>query len=393
MTGAGIMYPMLGGGSIQLVRVLGIRVGVHPTWFLMLFVVIWLLTGLYEDVVGGDQAFVLATLSAFLFFGSVVLHELGHAVVARRNGIDILGIDLWLLGGLARMSRDTDSPGVEFRVAAAGPLVTLLIALACFGAGTLLVGAGDTVDAGLLDPLNDNEALAVLGYLSFVNALLLVFNLIPAFPLDGGRIARAAAWKLSGDRARATRLAATLGRGFSFALVGVGIFLVFQGAAISGVWLAFVGFTLGQAARAALFQARVTSRIEGVRVADVMDSEPVYVRTDATVDRAYEECFLRYGYPWFPVVDRERRLVGLVTRASIDALTDEERRERTVASVMAGDPGSALRVDADEPLEALLGRDGLRRLGAVMAVDSDGRLRGIVTEDQLRSALSSPAPV
>ena len=115
------MSVVFGGASIQLARVLGIRIGVHPSWFVVLFLMIWSLTGLYEDVVGKD-AFVLASLSAFLFFASVVLHELGHAVVARRNGIETQGIDLWLLGGLARLSRDSDSPGVEFRVAAAGPV-------------------------------------------------------------------------------------------------------------------------------------------------------------------------------------------------------------------------------------------------------------------------------
>ena len=126
------MSVVFGGASIQLARVFGIRIGVHPSWFVVLFLMIWSLTGLYEDVVGKD-AFVLAALSAFLFFASVVLHELGHAVVARRNGIETQGIDLWLLGGLARLSRDSDSPGVEFRVAAAGPAVTLVFGLACVG--------------------------------------------------------------------------------------------------------------------------------------------------------------------------------------------------------------------------------------------------------------------
>src|SRR5688500_13771585 len=133
---------MFGGGSIQLARVFGIRIGVNPSWFIVLFLLIWSLSGLYEVVVGGDQAFLLATASALLFFASVVLHELGHAVVARRNGIDTLGIDLWLLGGLARLSRDSDSPGVEFRVAVAGPLVTAALGLVCLGIGTLVASGG-----------------------------------------------------------------------------------------------------------------------------------------------------------------------------------------------------------------------------------------------------------
>ena len=384
---------MFGGGSIKLARIYGIRIGVDPSWFIVFFLIIWFLSDLYGEAFPGDEAksYALAVATALLFFFSVLLHELGHAVVAKRNGIGIAGIDLWLLGGVARMERDTDSPGLEFRVAAAGPLVTLLIAAGCFGAGTLIAGASETLDAGSFDPENHNELLAILGYLSLINVLLLLFNLIPAFPLDGGRIARAVAWKITGDRTRATRFAATVGRVFAFAMVAGGILLIVYGVFFTGAWLAFVGYTIGQSARTAVFQSVLTSRIEGLRVADVMDSDPVSVPADATLDRAYEERFLRYGYPWFPVVDSEGRLVGLVTSESIEALPEEERPARTVATVMAGNPGSGLRVGTEQPLEELLGLDGLARLGAIMAVDSDGRLRGIVTADRLRSALTSPA--
>src|SRR4051812_34379744 len=147
-----------------------------------------------------------------------------------RNGIPIEGIDLWLFGGVAKMTRDSDSPGVEFRVAAAGPLVTLVIALACAGAGALIAGSvGEFVDAtpvGLDSPTGAIEA--ILGYLALVNALLLAFNLIPGFPLDGGRIARAIAWWRTGDRARATRFAALLGRGFAYVIGGLGVFLLLR---------------------------------------------------------------------------------------------------------------------------------------------------------------------
>src|SRR5919202_4223980 len=131
---------MGGGRSIQLARVLGVRIGVDPSWFIVLFLVIWSLSGSFKDIYPGHdtKAFVLATLSALLFFGSVVLHELGHAVVAIRNGIGIAGIDLWLFGGVAKMRSDTRTPGQEFRVAIAGPLVTLVIAAACYGIGQLV---------------------------------------------------------------------------------------------------------------------------------------------------------------------------------------------------------------------------------------------------------------
>ena len=216
---------MFGGGSIQLARVFGIRIGVEPSWFFILFLIIYLLTGFFGDEFASDTAFGLAVAAALLFFASVLLHELGHAVVARRNGIGIVGIDLWMLGGVAKLDRDAPSPGVEFRVAAAGPAVTLLIALACFGIGTLIAGSAGALDSTRFEAVAGDEVLALLGYLTFINIVLLAFNLIPAYPLDGGRIARAIAWWRTGDRTRATRFAARLGRGFSFLMIAVGAYL------------------------------------------------------------------------------------------------------------------------------------------------------------------------
>jgi Zn-dependent protease len=187
---------VFGGNSIQLGRVFGIRIGVDVSWFFVLFLIIWSLSGYYQDLFPGDdtKAFMLAVVSALLFFLSILLHELGHAVVALRNGIPILGIDLWMFGGVAKLGRDTDSPGVEFRVAVAGPLVTLVIAALCFGAGTLLSSSGTVLDGSRFETAGQSGTVAVLGYLATVNVFVLAFNLIPGFPLDGGRIARAIAW-------------------------------------------------------------------------------------------------------------------------------------------------------------------------------------------------------
>jgi len=384
-----------GGGSIQLARVFGIRVGVEPSWFLILFLLIWLLTGDYSNQFPGDgtKAFGLAVLSALLFFLSIVLHELGHAIVAIRNGIKIEGIDLWLFGGVAKLSRDSQGAGEEFRIAAAGPLVTLLIAAGGYGALALTSSSGGA-DSVSFDPQAGQETAAVLGYLTYINIALLVFNLIPAFPLDGGRIARAAAWKVTGSRSSATRFAARLGRGISWLMIGFGVFLALAtGALFTGVWLAVIGMFIGQAAKAAEQQTDVTDRIDGLRVADVMDDEPVAIPADMPLDRAFDEFFLRYGWPWFPVVGAGDRFVGLVTRESVESLPEPVRAGRTVMSVMAadGEGQSRMRVNATEPLETLLGLEGLVRLGAVIAVDGEGRLRGIVTADQVRRALQ-PAP-
>ena len=386
---------MLGGRSIKLARVLGVRVGVDPSWFVVLFLLIWLLSGAFRGALpGSDEVlpFALAVLTALLFFASVVVHELGHAVVARRNGISIAGIDLWLFGGLARMRSEPRSAGVDFRIAAAGPLATLVVVLIAVGGGLALAGVDGFRAALALRPENGGAAAAaavVLGYLAQINALLLVFNLLPGLPLDGGRIARAIAWKLTGDRTRATRIAAGLGRVFSFLLIGLGIFaaVAVPGAVIAGLWLAVIGFFIGQAARSAVAQSTLTAGLERLEVKDVMDGEPVTATADGSLERAYEERFLRYGWQWFPVVDGDGRFVGLLSREDVEGVPEAERSERRAADLVREGSARTFGVRTDEPLEALLGSEPLRRLGAVMAVDGDGVLRGVLTLDHLKRAL------
>jgi CBS domain-containing protein len=238
--------------------------------------------------------------------------------------------------------------------------------------------------------------VAVLSYLTTVNFFVLAFNLIPGFPLDGGRIARAIAWKITGDRARATRFAALLGRAAGWGMVAFGA-LILAGIigwdSFSGIWLIFIGIFLAQAARSAEAQAAFSDRIDHLRVQDVMDAEPVAIPEGLPLDRAEGEYFLRYGWPWFPVVDVSGRLVGVVSREAVESVPDTIRGGRPTASVMARDDGgSGLRAQLEDPLEALLTHEGLGRLGAVMAVDRDGVLRGIVTVDAVRRALRGAVP-
>jgi Zn-dependent protease/CBS domain-containing protein len=384
---------LFGGGSIQLLRVFGIRIGVDASWFLFLFLIIWSLSGYYGDLFPGEdtKSFLLAVVSALLFVTSIALHELGHALQARRDGIGITGINLWLFGGVALLDKDADSPGAAFRVSVAGPLVTLAITAACFAGGAAIGGVDEVWESMRFGTGDAGEAVAVLGYLAFINAALLVFNLIPGYPLDGGQMLRAYFWWRTGDRTRATRTAARTGRGVSFLMVALGVLALLQGLFVAGIWLVFIGVFLGSAARQTEWQTRITARLEGMRVADVMDAEPVAVPEDLPLDRAEEEYFLRYRWPWFPVVDAGGRLTGLVAHEAVEGVPEAARPGRTVASVMASDADSAFRVGVDEPLESLLGREALQRLGAVMAVDGDGRLRGIVTADVVRRALRGPA--
>jgi CBS domain-containing protein len=225
---------------------------------------------------------------------------------------------------------------------------------------------------------------------------VLAFNLIPGFPLDGGRIARALAWKLTGDRNRATRFAARLGRLAGWGMVAFGG-LILVGVIgwdwITAVWLIFIGIFLAQAARSAEAQAAFSDRIDHLRVEDVMDAEPVAIPERLPLDRAEGEFFLRYGWPWFPVVDDGGHLVGVVSQEAVNSVPDAARGGRPIASVMARDDGGeGLRAQLEDPLEALLSHEGLGRLGAVMAVDGDGVLRGIVTIGAVRRALRGALP-
>ena len=381
-------------GGITLLHVKGIKITVDFSWFVVLFLIILWLSSSFRDTLGAGSdditPYAMAVASALLFFGSILLHELGHALVALRNGIGISSITLWMFGGVARMDRDSDSPGTEFKIAIAGPLVTAAIVVACVAAGVLLTGADDFRDAAVADAGSGvNRTAAVIGWLAGINLIVLIFNLVPAFPLDGGRVARAIAWKVTGNRTGATRFAAALGQGFAYLLIGFGIFLFFQGDVVGGLWSVVLGFILNGAARGAVAQTAITGRIEGVSVADVMDREPVAVPEDASVERVLDEYFLRYRWQWFPVVDAQQRFVGLLDQGAAERIPEVERASVTVGEILARDSGTAS-VREDTPLESLLGNEALRRLGALVATDDDGRLRGVVTVDAIGRALRDP---
>jgi Zn-dependent protease len=379
---------------MQLARIFGIRIGVSASWFIVLFLLIyWLSNEYFPQVMSGSRttAYVIAVAGALGYFASLILHELGHALMARRLGIEIVGIDLWAFGGLSHMRREPASAGEELKIAAAGPAVTLALFLLCLLAIVVLAHSGTVSDVALArESTGTTPALALLGWLGFVNAALFLFNVVPAFPLDGGRVARGLVWWRTGDRNRATQ--ATGRSGQAFALL-VGLFGLWEFASndpFLGLLTMLLAFMLYQAAGAAVRQGTLGRRIQHITVGDIMDREPVTIDADVTLLDAQEQFFLRYRWPWFAVVDPARHFLGVVRQQRVDSEIAAGRPALPVVDVLEQD--LPVRIGEAAPLESLLGSEGLGRLGAMVAVDEDGVLQGVVTLAQVSRALRPAAP-
>ncbi len=372
--------------NFQLARVFGIRIGVGFSWFVVLFFFIILVNPYFHEVLGGSNvtSYVVTVASVLSFFVSLILHELGHALVARRNGLTVAGIDLWAFGGITRASAPT-TPGMEFRVASAGPAVTLIVIVICVAVAGLLSDSKSFFDAAVAERgVHTTPALAWLSWLAAINALVLIFNLIPAFPLDGGRIAQSIIWRLTGDRNRATRATGRAGQVFALLLGVLGLVALASRNEL-GLLTLLLAFFLYQAASQAVVQAAVGQRIHSITVADVMDREPVTVPAAATLLDAREQFFWRYRWPWFAVVDPTGHFLGVVRGARVEEEISAGRPALAVSDVLEED--MQVRIDEAQPLESLLGSEGLGRLGAMVAVDDDGVLQGVVTIADVRRAL------
>jgi Zn-dependent protease len=381
--------------SIQLARVFGIRITVGVSWFLALFLYIYISNSYFHEVLGGSstRAYAVAVASVLAFFASLILHELGHALVARRNGLQVAGIELWAFGGITRTVGTVDSPGPEFRVAAAGPLVTLAVILTSIAVGVALSDNHHFFEvATATGGVHSTPAIVWLSWVMTLNVLVLLFNLAPAFPLDGGQMAHAAIWKLTGDRNRATRATGRAGQGFAL-LLGLGGLALFGtgGGSFAGLWLLFIAFIVFQGASLAVAQGAMGQRIQSLTVADVMDTEPVTIPADLRLIDAQEQFFGRYRWPWFAVVDPARHFLGVVRGERLDAEIAAGRPALQVVDVLESD--LPVRIDEHQPLESLLRSEGLGRLGAMVAVDGEGVLRGVVTVAQIRQALRPAAGI
>jgi Zn-dependent protease len=387
--------------SIKLGTIAGMRIGLDVTWFAMLFVWIFLLSGSFRTALhsSSDVAYLIAVVTVLLFYCSLIIHELGHAFVARRSGIQVQRIELYGFGGTTYMSRDSQTPGEEFRIAAAGPLGTVLFILLCLAFDLMLVGPHRLIHAIALDgTVQITPVLLALSWLLPMNVLILLFNIVPAYPLDGGRIARAAIWRITGDKLRGTRSAARIGEGFAAALGAFGLYIAlgdpgfvrswFGDSSFVGLWLMLLAFMIWQSARMALSGTAAASRVQGVRVADIMDHEPVVIRGTSTVENALDESFLRYQSEWLPVIDGDGRFIGIARRERAQELVHSGGGEATVGSILEPDAGR-LTIPEDCPLTDVLTLESLGRLGAVIATDGDNVLTGVVTIDQVRRVLQT----
>ncbi len=356
------------------------------SWFVVLGVFIYIFTKPFHDMLGGSEttAYLVTVASVLSFFASLILHELGHALVARRNGLTVAGIDLWAFGGITRTSESRDA-AMEFRVAVAGPLVTLGVIVVCVIVGRFLIDGSKFFDVAVArEGVHATPALVWLSWVATINTLVLVFNLVPAFPLDGGRIAHAVIWWRTGDRNRATHATGRGGQAFAL-LLGLFGLVWLAGGETLGLYPLLLAFLLYQAAGAAVTQGAIGQRMQNITVADIMDREPVTIPAEVTLMDAQEHFFLRYHWPWFAVVDATRHFLGVVREARVEEEISAGRPALPVAEVLEQD--MPVRIDEAEPLEALLGADGLRRLGAMVVLDEDGVLRGVVTVAAVRKAL------
>ncbi|WP_232000670.1 site-2 protease family protein [Mycobacterium kyorinense] len=320
--------------TVRLGRVAGVTVGVH--WSVLAIVVL-LIGGLsvrFSRLAAGFPSGVYplaAVVAAVLFVVSLLAHELAHAIVAQRNGVEVEGITLWLLGGVARLRGEAPTPGADFRISAIGPLTSLLIA-GVFGA---LAWLGNLADMNAL-------MVAVPGYLAVINVVLAVFNTIPAAPLDGGRILRAAVWAWRGDRLTATVVAARAGRIFGFTLIALGILQTIGGGLGNGLWWILLGLFVVTMASAEEHHARTSAALAGVRVRDVMTEHPETADGNSSIAEFLRDVALLRRHSAFPLLDPAGRLQGLVTLNRIRAVPADHAAARS-GLPPGGDPAGPAR--------------------------------------------------
>ena len=359
------------GTSWRVGRIAGIELRIDSSWAVIALLITYSLylraSVLYPEL-SGAGAVGLGLLAAVLFFGSVLVHELAHAVVSQARGIRVQDITLFLFGGATRARVESRGPGDEFLITLVGPLTSGLLA-GLFG---LLASLGDDL---LSRPL-----AGTLGYLGWTNLLLAAFNLVPGFPLDGGRLLRSAIWKATGSLARATQIASAAGQGVGWLLVAFGVVSLLGGSLAGGIWFAFIGWFLVQAARASYQELQLRDLLRGVEAEDVMAGDLVRIPPDLSLQAAVDDYFMRYDHGAFPV-EEHGRTIGLLTLRGVRRVPREQWPTRRVREHMIP-LGDQVQVPPEARMTDVLDKLQDGQAGRVLVVQ-DGEVVGIITPTDL----------
>ncbi|MBI5233700.1 MAG: site-2 protease family protein [Deltaproteobacteria bacterium] len=365
------------GRGIRLFKVLGIRISLDYTWFIVFVLVAWSLSyGYYPEHIAGiarGSYILMGIVSSLLLFTCVLIHELSHSYTANRLGLDIKEITLFIFGGIAKLTKEPEDPWTEFKIAIAGPLASAALAISFWAAKTLLVGAN-------LIP----EVSAILGFLVMINTVLLVFNMIPGLPLDGGRVLRAALWARTGDIERATRLSSQVGKAFALFLIVIGFLQIGSGNLVGGIWSVLIGVFLQQAAEGSYRQMLVKKTLAGVTVGDMMTRNVVTVADTLTLDAVIERYFFNYHFLSFPVMSGGR-VIGLLTLNHVRATSRENWAATRIIDVMEPLTLENVLVPELPAMEALarMSGEGSGRFPVI----KDGLLVGILTSRDIMKTL------
>ena len=366
--------------NVSLGRIFGIHVGFNWSLLVVAALIAWsLATSLLPSATPGQTSgayWTAGVISAFVFLASLLAHELAHSIVATRRGVKVEGITLWLFGGVSRISGDTNSPGTQALFTFVGPLTSLVLGAIFYFISIAAGGAG--AHPGL--------AAATLSWLGYINISLGVFNLVPAFPLDGGRLLQSLIWLRTGDRLRATRIAARIGMGFGYLLIAYGLVtFLFAGSAIGGIWSVFLGWFLLSAARSEEAGGLIRQALSGITVRDAMTPNPVQAPDNISVENALHDYVLAARHSTFPTVDASGRLSGLLTLAAVKNVAPSARATTLVKDI-ACPRDSVSTASPSDPVTALLGGSEGCSEGRTLVVDG-GQLVGIVSPSDISRLL------
>jgi len=360
------MNSSLQSGSLKILTIMGIPIRIHFSWLIIFGLITWSLSTFYfpkaAPQLKGSSYWISGVAAAFLLFVSVAVHELSHSFIAIRYGQSILSITLFIFGGVAQMKGEPAHPKAEFRMAIAGPLSSFLLSLIFFLSYRLVTG---------------EIVKALFQYLSQLNLILGAFNLIPGFPMDGGRLVRAFIWNKTNDFFYATRRASQYGQKIALFFIIFGLFSLFMGFT-NGLWLMLIGWFLHTAAQASYQQASLQEILGSVKVKDVMVKDIINISPNITIDTVVDEYFLKYGYGGFPIMDNGKFL-GIVTLKEIKNIPKERWKYTTISSVLIPHDKRwevSAEEDATKALELMISEDKGR-----LVVTEKGSVIGLITRN------------